>query len=359
MAAAVDVLIPAYNAASTLAESLASMTAQTIRDIRILVVDDGSTDGTPALLAALAAQDPRIAVIRRENGGIVEALNQGLAACTAEFVARFDSDDVAYPHRLERQLAYLQANPDCAAVGCDVDHIDEHGAPVEGLPRPGSPAGSDPAWIPAREPYLIHPYLFARRAAMLKAGGYRHVPNSEDSDLYWRMEEQGRLHNLEERLGKYRMHMGSISGASVTGGRVMAIGSQLGALSARRRRAGKPDIVFTKADAPALKAAGTLEAMHSYAAQRLEPAEADHLRLAAGIKLLELTGYRPYEIEASDCAFIRAAWPLAKRHPAFGEARWHVMRAAARLLKKGKAKEAMALMPPELYPRLGAVLIKG
>lgn len=356
----VDVLIPAYNAAGTLLQSLASISAQTLSDIRILVVDDGSTDDTPALLAEAAAKDSRIVLIRRDNGGIVEALNQGLAACTADYVARFDADDLAYPHRLERQLAYLEANPDCAAVGCDVDHIDEHGAPIEGLPRPGSPAGADPASVPAREPYLIHPFLLARRAAMAEAGGYRHVPNSEDSDLYWRMEERGRLHNLDERLGQYRMHMGSISGASVLGGRVMAIGSQLGALSARRRRAGKPDLVFTKDDAPALKAAGTLEAMHAYAARRLEPAEAEHLRLAAGIKLLELARYRPYEIEPSDAAFIRAAWAQARaQHRSLGDARWHIMRAAVRLLKKGKPQEALTLTPPELYPRLGATLLKG
>ncbi len=359
--AAVDVLIPVFNAASTVRESVASMAAQTVADIRIVIVDDGSTDETPAILASMAAADPRIVVIRQANAGIVDALNAGLARCSAAYLARFDADDLAYPHRLARQLAYLARHPACVAVGCDVDHVDERGAPIEGLPRPGSPSAADPAWIPAREPYLVHPYLLARRAAIAAVGGYRHAPNSEDSDLYWRMAEQGRLHNLEERLGRYRVHQKSVSSASIVGGRVMAVGSQLGAISALRRRAGREDLAFSREDPGALRAAGTLEAMHALAAARLEPAESDRLRLAAAIKLLELAGYRPYELEASDCAFIRAALPLAAAHPAQvrGEARWHVTHAAARLLKAGKRKEALTLTPPRYYPRAAALALAG
>jgi hypothetical protein len=356
-----DVLIPVHNAAETVRRAVASITAQGLEKIRILIVDDGSTDASPAILAELAAADPRIEVVRQDNAGIVGALNTGLARCSAEFLARFDADDEAYPERLERQIDYLKANPDCVAVGCDVDHIDELGAPLEGLPRPGPPEDADPDGIPAREPYLIHPYLVARRQAVLDAGGYRPVPSSEDSDLYWRLAERGRLHNLPERLGRYRMHAASISGASVLGGRVMAIGSQLGALSARRRRDGRADLAFDKNGPAALREAGTLEAMHALAAAQLDSAEADRLRLAAAIKLLELAAYRPYEPEPADCAFIRAALPLARRHPpeVQAEVRWHVTHAAARLMRKGRANEALALVPPALWPRVSALLLTG
>jgi glycosyltransferase involved in cell wall biosynthesis len=357
----IDVLIPVFNAAATVRESVGSMTAQTVRDIRLIVVDDGSTDDTAAILASMAEADRRIVVVSKPNSGIVDALNLGLTRCSAEFLARFDADDLAYPNRLERQVAYLQEHPDCSALGCDVDHIDELGAPIEGLPRPGSPSDADPAWIPAREPYLIHPYLLARREAVIRAGGYRHVPYSEDSDLYWRMAEHGRLHNLEERLGKYRMHMKSISGSSVVSGRIMAIGSQLGALSALRRRAGASDLVFSRDDHAALRAAQTLEAMHAHVSARLTPAEAERLRLAAGIKLLELTGYRPYELEESDCAFIRAALSLVDGDVAQvqKEVRWQATHAAARLLRKGMPKEALALIPPKFYPRVAAAALAG
>src|ERR1700736_3109855 len=93
----VDVLIPVYNGAPTVRESLNSIRAQTIRDIRIVVIDDGSTDATVEILAELAREDPRIVTIRKPNGGIVDALNLGLQHCRAEFLARFDADDIAYP----------------------------------------------------------------------------------------------------------------------------------------------------------------------------------------------------------------------------------------------------------------------
>ena len=357
----IDVLIPVFNAASTLDSALASIAAQTVADIRILVVDDGSTDGTPRKLASWNERDPRIQVLRKANGGIVEALNHGLAQCTAEFVARFDADDISYPQRLGAQLDFMHANQDHVAVGCDVDHIDEHGAPVSGLPLPGSPEDADPHWFPAREPYLIHPFVMMRRAAVDEAGGYRPSPNSEDSDLYWRLDERGRLHNLATRLGQYRVHGGSISSASIVNGRVMAVGSQLSALSAIRRREGLGELAFAATDAADLKSAGTLDAMIEVVASRLSATELLRLRLAAGIKLLELAHYRPYEIDVGDAAFIRSAlahWEIAAPDNR-GHIRWHVTQSSARLLRKGKLREALTLAPPAFLPRVAARVFLG
>src|SRR5690349_10856990 len=109
--ARIDVLIPVYNGARTVASAVRSMQTQTLRDIRIHVVDDGSTDDTPQILRALADADDRIVVHTQPNGGIVDALNAGLARCTAPFVARHDADDLAYPQRLQRQLDYLLEHP--------------------------------------------------------------------------------------------------------------------------------------------------------------------------------------------------------------------------------------------------------
>lgn len=357
----IDVLIPVYNAAATLEAALASMAGQTVTDIRILVVDDGSTDGTPSLLAAFAARDARVQILRKANGGIVDALNHGLAQCTADFVARFDADDIAYPQRLAVQLDFLRSHPDHVAVGCDVDHIDEQSRPIMGLPRPGSPEGADPLWFPAREPYLIHPFVMVRRAAVMEVGGYRPSPNSEDSDLYWRLEERGRLHNLAERLGQYRMHGSSISGASVVNGRVMAVGSQLSALSAARRRGGRTDLAFHGGDAAALKSAGSLAAMTEVVAERLEAGELPRLHLAAGIKLLELAHYRPFEIEVEDAEFIRASLAHADiaKPDNRGHIRWHVTQTSARLIRKGRLREALTLAPPAFLPRVAARVLLG
>lgn len=351
--AAVDVLIPVYNAAATLDASLASLAAQTLTDIRILVVDDGSTDDSPALLAAWAARDPRFEIVRQDNGGVVRALNAGLAIADAPLLARLDADDIAFPERLALQKDYLDANADCIAVGCGVEHIDETGAPLPGLPHPGSPEDADFDRAPALEPYIIHPFLMVRRDAIARVGGYRFVPQSEDSDLYWRLMVSGRLFNLGAILGQYRVHERSLSSRSVASGRVMAVGSQLGALSARRRNAGKADIVFAPELLGQLSAAQTLEAMCARAESLLDTDEAPRLRLMAGVKLMELAGYRPYEIEMSDCVFIRAG--LVQAHLFSKDnsrnIRWHIVETARRLLREGHMSEALALTPPAYYPR--------
>lgn len=349
--ARVDILIPAYNAAATLRDAIESVRAQTVRDIRIVVVNDGSKDETPAIAAAMAQQDPRVHLVNTPNRGIVEARNEALRNATSEFIACLDADDIAFPHRLERELEYLAAHPDCVAVGSHVEHMDEHGAPLDGMQQPTSPGDADPAKAPALEPYIIQSTLVARRAAVDAVGGYRHVPNSEDSDLFWRLAERGALVNLTDKLGRYRVHTASVS-SSIVNGRIMAVGSQLGAMSAVRRRAGKPDLTFSYDLHSAMKNAGTLDGMCALAAEQLQPHEAQHLRIAAATKLMELARYRPYELDTADCAFIRAALPGVAHLTAQNqkEVEWYVTVTAARLVRKGMLSEALTLTPPKNYP---------
>ena len=96
----IDVLITAFNSAPTIEEAVGSILGQTVREIRVVIVDDGSTDETPAILRRMAANDSRIEIITKPNGGIVDAANVGLVHCRAEFLARQDSDDIASPDRL-------------------------------------------------------------------------------------------------------------------------------------------------------------------------------------------------------------------------------------------------------------------
>lgn len=351
---AVDVLIPVYNREATVREAIDSIRHQTMRNIRIVVVDDGSTDRTPKILAEIEREDPRIAVLRKSNGGIVDALNLGLRHCRAEFIARFDADDVAYHHRLETQVAYLRSHAECVAVGGAIDHIDERGVPLGRVSLSEEPGDGEPSWVPAREPYLIHPFLMVRRSIMERLGGYRHVHNTEDSDLCWRLSERGRLHNLSVSLGQYRMHTSSISGSSVLNGRIMSISSQLAALSAVRRRTQRKDLEFTPGARDQYRSAKTLQNMYDLAKKDLEPYECDYLRIAAAAKLMELTYYRPYELEYSDCVFIRGALDdmsgLSRANLA--EFKWYLSVTAARLLSKGEFTKAAALAPVWAYPKI-------
>lgn len=355
----VDVLMPAYNAAATVRAAIESILAQTLKDIRIVVVDDGSTDETPAILTELAARDPRLLVVSKRNSGIVDALNLGLAHCHADYVARFDADDVAFPARLACQLHYLEMHPRCVAVGNAVEHIDEFASPIGGLPHPGQPSLADPQWVPAREPYLIHPFMMARRASLETVGRYRYVHNSEDTDLYWRLRELGELYNIEQVLGQYRMHTASLSSASIVGGRIMAVGSQLAAISAVRRRKGEQDIAFERNAIDEYRSGSSLENIVTVASRQLTASEIQYLRIASAIKLLELARYRPYEPDEADCAFTRAALPFATTLTQQNrkEVDWYVTVTAARLIRKGMLREAWALTPPRAYPVAAAQVL--
>jgi GT2 family glycosyltransferase len=352
MTARVDVLIPAYNAAETIESAIESIRRQTLSDIRIHIVNDGSTDGTAACLAEMAAADPRIVVHTKTNGGIVDALNHGLQYCAAEFVARHDADDLADPTRLAVQCAYLKSHPGVVAVGAAVRHIGPDGASLGTVGRLPPPELADSWVLPAREPYLIHPFLTVRREALIAIGGYRHVHHAEDSDLYWRLRDLGGLHNLPDILGSYRIHPSSISGASIVNGRIQAISSQLAAISARRRSANKSDLNFSKMSLGDLQALQDIAPMVDLAVADLDSEERRWLEIAVAAKLLELAAYRPYEIESADCDFIGRAVRQPFDHRTIAS-RTNLRRqragTAARLARKGRLGDALKLIGPSQY----------
>ena len=302
----IDVLVPVFNAMATVESALRSILEQTVRDLRLVVVDDGSTDDTPAILDGLARRDPRVHVLRTPNRGIVAALNTGLAETRAPFIARHDADDIAFPERLERQLAFLDAHPDVVAVGCNVFHTDVDGARTGTTTRFRPVATGDPDYVPALEPYLIHPFLLVRRAALVACGGYRHSFHSEDADLYWRLCRQGGLANLPDFLGEYRLHAQSVSSRSIVNGRIAAATSQLAALSERRRRDGVPDVSFPADALPAYQRATELAPIVALAASGLSAPERGHLEIATAAKLVELSNYRPYRLTPTDRRTIRS-----------------------------------------------------
>jgi len=350
----VDVVIPIFNAASTIEEAVGSIQRQTYRDIRIILIDDGSTDATPALLANIAAGDSRVTLLRQENFGIVDALNRGWKAGDAPLIARHDADDIAAPDRLAKQVAFLEQNPEVIAVSGAFRHINSAGEITGRISLPALNQ-ADPKWVPAREPYLIHPFLMLRRAAMEAVSGYRYAHHAEDSDLYWRLQERGKLVNLDDVLGDYRLSPDSISSKSATNGRIQALSSQLAAISAVRRRSNHADITFPRGAIQDYRAAVTLSAMVQIAGAQLTPDERTHLAIAASEKLRQLATYRPYELELSDFQFMSASFkkssrtlsPSNRRYVAAG-----LSGAAARLIVQGRFRSGFALCPVALYPSL-------
>ncbi len=105
----VSVIMPAFDAAATVVASIASVLAQTHRELELVVVDDGSRDATAALVEAQAARDPRVVLLRQANAGVAAARNAGIEAAHGNCIAFLDSDDRWHPRKLERQLAVMRA----------------------------------------------------------------------------------------------------------------------------------------------------------------------------------------------------------------------------------------------------------
>ncbi|WP_170448079.1 glycosyltransferase family 2 protein [Ruegeria arenilitoris] len=121
-----SIIVPAYNTAATLAETLASLLSQTHDDFEIIIVDDGSQDETPAIARAHAT-DPKVRVIRQENRGLAGARNTGIAAARGEFVGFCDADDLWLPEKLATHVRHLQAEPDVAISYSGSAMVDEGG----------------------------------------------------------------------------------------------------------------------------------------------------------------------------------------------------------------------------------------
>lgn len=204
-------LIPVYNGEAFLEEAIASVLAQDYTDFEVVIVNDGSTDATRAILAGYEAADPRIRIFDKPNGGIVSALNQGLLHCSGEYVARMDADDIAMPNRLGLQVDHLDRNPGCVLVGGCAISVDGDGTPV-GRTTGGRHQQTDLSVFPPRVSVSMHPLITLRKEALMRVGGYRSdYPHAEDYDLFLRLAPYGSIENPEEDVLIYRRHENAIS----------------------------------------------------------------------------------------------------------------------------------------------------
>lgn len=209
----VSVLMCVYNGAQYLDEALGSIRVQTLRDIEILVVDDGSTDDTATMLARHATEDPRIRILTAARQGVAGARNLGLGAVRGRLVALMDADDVAHPDRLAIQAAFMHENPDVAVLGTSAWHIGPRGRRIS-VSNAGPATREELAHMRATHEaiFFIAPTVMLDRDIVMAAGGFRpHMVPAEDIDLWTRLAEHHTVLSLRERLLQYRIHGRSIS----------------------------------------------------------------------------------------------------------------------------------------------------
>jgi glycosyltransferase involved in cell wall biosynthesis len=193
---AVSVLLPFHDCERWVGRCLESLLEQTFTAFEIVAVDDGSRDGSAAIVRAMGADDSRIRLVTRSHGGIVAALNAGLAECRGGFIARMDADDWCHPERLERQYAYMQAHPACALAGSLAEPHCEDGDLSPGVTRYHRWMNSllDDASLKANlfvESPIPHPSFFVRRELYDAMEGYRDRPWPEDYDFLMRAASAG------------------------------------------------------------------------------------------------------------------------------------------------------------------------
>jgi glycosyltransferase involved in cell wall biosynthesis len=241
------VIVPVYNRAAFVAEALESALAQECPGgMEIVVVDDGSTDHTPAVLAGLAAQHPELRVLRQANAGPAHARNHALREARGEFLALLDSDDVWLPGKLASQVALLDAHPDAAFAHSDVDEFWEDGE-GEWTRRPEIVSGHVLRILLKRN--LIHTMtVMLRRSVIDEVGGFDpEFPPCEDWDLWLRIVDRHPIVGDPERRVRVRLHEGGISSDPVVVSRQAS--RLLETAAARLRDQGHPDAGYARRQA--------------------------------------------------------------------------------------------------------------
>jgi glycosyltransferase involved in cell wall biosynthesis len=209
---AVGVVVPAYNAARYIRQTLASVLDQTWTSLEVIVVDDGSTDGTAAI--ASSTGDRRVRVVTRENGGPSAARNDGWRSSAAtRYIAFLDADDQWDRAKLARQVSFLDDRPDCVVAGCLMRYISSTGGV---LGRTGQVLdAADQPLVASGElfPFPLSAFL-VRREVLERIGGFeealgRPSGGAEDIDLLARLAEAGTVGCVPAVLGSYRIHPSS------------------------------------------------------------------------------------------------------------------------------------------------------
>ena len=215
LAESVDIVIPAFNAAATIEASIKSLLAQTYSPRHVIVVDDGSSDATGRLAAAL---DPRVTVVHQPNGGQGSARNRGFALSDAPLTLFLDADDELKAHALATLTDALRSRPDCSVAYCRAELFGEADLshPLTGGLASNLDDAEEDVWFRLLQRNFIRTpgCVLMRRSVLIEAGGWedcRESQGCEDWDLWLRLAERSRFVRVTEQLLRYRVHAASFS----------------------------------------------------------------------------------------------------------------------------------------------------
>lgn len=206
----ISVILPAYNAEIYLREAVQSVLDQSFTDFELIILNDGSTDGTAELLESF--DDARIRIIHQENIGLALTLNKGISLSRGEFIARQDADDISLPERFARQIDYLVSHKSCGLLGTGSIILDDRQLTTRRHQHPTSNGKLQMNLL--FDSFFVHSSVMLRRSALDEVGVYPTDPERnppEDFDLWLRLARKFEVANLSEPLVMYREVPGSIS----------------------------------------------------------------------------------------------------------------------------------------------------
>jgi glycosyltransferase involved in cell wall biosynthesis len=235
----VSVVMAVHNGLPYLEEALSSVLSQTFKDLAVIVVDDGSTDGSLEYLRNVT--DSRLRVIAlHTRGGAGPARNIGIELSNSEYVAFMDADDISLPRRLERQVEYLDRNPDIGAVGTLVTYY-THSGRAGFAPPLALDHDSIRADLISGKNAIVNATLMIRAEVLKRLGGYKIAGYGEDGDFHLRLTEATRVANLNEVLYLYRLNPQS---SNLLNRRIIQLRNAHACDCARRRSANQEEISF-------------------------------------------------------------------------------------------------------------------
>ena len=208
----ISVLMSVYNGEKYLSEAIESILHQTFADFEFIIIDDASTDRSLGIIQTYAAIDNRIImVVNKDNLGLTRSLNKGLHLARGEYIARMDADDISFPERFEKQLAYLCKNQDVWVLGGQIQRINASGEPIT------------PSWVYKQKHYLwtalikipgiAHPTAMMRKDKIMAIGGYpEEFKYSQDQALWSKLFDYGfPIRTIPDIVLKYRTYAENVS----------------------------------------------------------------------------------------------------------------------------------------------------
>jgi hypothetical protein len=206
----VSVVLPIYNCEDYLVAAIESILGQSFHSFEFIIIDDGSKDRSAEVIKGF--QDERIRIIHQPNQGLAATLNRGIAMARGQYIARQDQDDLSYPERLARQVAHMEAHPDCVLLGTWAQIL-EVDRPVDRFHRHPVDDAVLRYLMLFNNPF-VHSSVMLRKEAVLQVGGYTTDPARqppEDFELWSRLSRVGQVANIGEVLLAYREIPGSMS----------------------------------------------------------------------------------------------------------------------------------------------------